>query len=213
MLLLIGFLSGASALYVPAVNAQKPSLSAAFTAWSQEQLFVDRRSSFFSSAEDAYYELLKRKVNHVAHPDVPLQLFFEGMAKPAVVPGDATTDVLRTEAIRLYQLQPNEQLRFVVNGKTLPLGVPIMESALANTENLDVLVVAGSAISARTCDVLGGTSWWEGAAMASRGMPTTQRRTAAERATARRLARREPECSIAAALQKRVREMQEEGGE
>jgi hypothetical protein len=106
-------------------RTEKP-LELAFTAWREQQIS---------------HELVHREVNRLAHPDVPLWLIFEGIAQPVVLRGSATTDELHDAASHLHSLDANQKLRFLLNGRALPLGVAVSESALANTRNLEVRVV------------------------------------------------------------------------
>ena len=85
--------------------------------------------------------LVHREVNRLTHPDVPVWLVFEGLAQPTVLAGSATTDALHDEAARLHNLDADQQLRFLVQGRPLPRGTPISETALANTENLQVSIM------------------------------------------------------------------------
>ena len=103
-------------------------LEAAFSTWGKEQ---------------ASQALLQKEINRLAHPDVPLWIVFEHVAQPAVIPGHAADVVkaLHRETCRLHGLASEQQFRFVLNGKILPPKVAISESALANTEHLEVNVM------------------------------------------------------------------------
>lgn len=84
---------------------------------------------------------LEREIKRLAHTDVPLWFVFEGTAQPGVIPGSGTTSALHNEAARVHDLDVNQRLRFLLDGKVLPVGVDISESPLANTENLAVHVM------------------------------------------------------------------------
>lgn len=147
--LLLALLASASCYNVPS----KTGLDAAFTNWHKQQ----------NSAA-----LMQKQVNRLAHPDVKLWLVFQGSAQPAVLPGSATTAALHRAAARLHNLDPHQQLRFVLNGMTLPPGRPISETALANSRNLEVFVMSGEAVAVRRGpDSSGGSAWWSGAGAAS----------------------------------------------
>lgn len=121
----VGLLATASCLHRVAVP--KMSIDAAFTNWADEQQ---------SQA------IMQRELNRLAHPDVPLRLVFEGISQRAVIPGSAMTDALHDEAARLHNLDTNQKLSFSLKGAMLPLGVPISESPLSNTQDLEVFVAA-----------------------------------------------------------------------
>jgi len=217
LLLLLGFWSSASCLHAPPTRPGKQQFDAAFTSWREQQLFAERKSSFFLEAERRATTLLQSKVNRLAHPDVPVHLIFEGNAEPTVLPGTATTDILYDEATRLHNLDANQKLRFVLNGTALPMNIPISESSLANSYNLEVLIMAANAVQVRRAvGTTSGDSWWSGASTGG-----GQRRTASARAAER--AHNQPaslkafiaaqqECSIAADLKSRVRVLQEDDG-
>ena len=105
----------------------KEDFDTAFASWREQQLSQD---------------CMQRMVKQLAHPDVPLWLVFEGIALPTVLPGSATTDALHTEVTRLYNLDRDQKFRFSVCGATLPFGVAISESPLANSQDLNVHVNA-----------------------------------------------------------------------
>ena len=154
------------------VGAQKePSTQSAFTDWREQQ----ERQDFFGEASAHYQERVQRAVNRLAHPDVPLKIVFEGIAVPAVIPGNATTDALFKEATRLHSLDPKQKLRFVIKGKkpVLYMGVPISDTPLAGTRNLEVLVMPALAGAVRRK----GADWW-----ANAGTGSGHRRTATARA-------------------------------
>lgn len=128
----------------PSARSPTPQLDAAFTAWRKEQ-----RAQALMQAH------VQRQVNRLAHPDVNVQLVFEGRALPATVPGSATVDYLRYEAARLHKLVGHNQLHFVLDGETLPSATPISESPLAGSQDLEVVVHASG---------LPGGDWYSGAA-------------------------------------------------
>ena len=126
---------------------------------------------------------MHRAVNRLAHPDVPLRLVFQGNAKPCILPGGATIDDLRGEAIRLHNLDSQKQFRFVLGGVKLRAGAAISETPLANTEDLDVVVlpqaaaVTGGAWRYEAVAAHGRSSLNKAAARAPR--PTPKRQAAA----------------------------------
>lgn len=85
---------------------------------------------------------METEVKRLASPDVPLWIVFEGAAQPAVLPGSGKTDALHDEASRLHNLDPSQKLRFLLEDDELHLGVPIAESPLANSQDLQVRVMA-----------------------------------------------------------------------
>jgi hypothetical protein len=101
-------------------------------------------------------QALQRQVNRLAHPDVPLRLIWEGKAQRAVIKGSATTDSLRMQAIRLHGLDGHQQLKFILHGSTLNMGIAISESRLANTQDLDVHITPLGRVSKS-----GSASWWQ----------------------------------------------------
>jgi len=130
---LTGFslLASASCLKISPHRLRRHQVDAAFRTWQQQQQLSE--------------ELMHRAVNRLAHPDVPLRLVFQGNAKPCTLPGSATIDDLRGEAIRLHNLDGQKQFRFVLGGVKLRAGVAISETPLANTEDLDVVVLPQAA--------------------------------------------------------------------
>lgn len=133
-LLYLGLLVGSAAFQAstpkvpstPVLSAMEP-IDAAFNVWHDRQ-----RSQ----------EHMRREVNRLAHPDVPLWLVFEGIAQPTVVSGCETTDMLQREATRLFNLQPDQRLQFFCGSTVLPLGAAISSTPLANTRNVQVRVKA-----------------------------------------------------------------------
>ena len=160
-LIFVGLFASASCMQHAAPNSQ---IDLAFKAAYKQQLsqaIMQRQAS-----------QLQSEVNRLAHPDVPLQLVFRGVARPAIIPGSATTDALHPLATRLHKLSGRQALEFFLNGAVLPLGVPVSESPLANTENLEVHVRA-----AQSAAVMGAGACTESRSSLNRAAPP--RRTAA----------------------------------
>ena len=135
----------------------KAQLDSAFSAWGEGVREAERAEAERAEAERRQ-QLLARQINRLAHPDVHLQLVYEGVSRRAVLPGSAKTDALRGVAIRAHSgLSGQQNLRFFLNGAKLPLGVALSESPLANTCDCDVHVLATRGAAA----VPG--AWWGGA--------------------------------------------------
>ena len=155
MPVLMGLLAGASGMCTPAPRATVTmQMDAAFSSWNQQLQNAD---------------LMEKQVKRMALPDIPVQLVFEGVAKSAVLDGKATTDALFKAATRLHNLDTKQKLRFVLNGNRLPANADLSDTALSNTEDLEVLIMPASALNVRRVDSsqVGGDSWWGGAACAS----------------------------------------------
>ena len=171
-------------------DSETTNALAAFASWREEQdleqkkkAFFQERQAFFEEAEAHSTARLKKEVNQLTSPDVPLKLVFEGNAYPATLRGNASTSALPVMATRLHNLEAKQQLRFVLNGTTpLTLGVPVAESPLANTRNLEVIILPAHSCAIRRSGIVSkdgvscGTTWWGGA-----GTGSGQRRTAAAR--------------------------------
>ena len=191
---------------VKAAPPASPALMAAFTSRRKQeeldedkQAFLEKREAFFEEAWAESEARLKREVNRLTHPEVPFRLVFEGVALPAVLPGTATTDALPALAEQLHNLEPRQRLRFNLNGTTpLQLGLPISESPLANTRNLEVFIHASQAMAIAVKSnraqsggmIVGGGSWWEscGTASGHRGTRTTRARNTEHEEAAKALA-------------------------
>lgn len=99
------------------------------------------------STLDAAFALqlkMQREINRLACPDLPLWLTFEGITQHTVVSGSASTAALHNEVARLHNLDPDQPFRFIVSAPegqiTLPPGMALSETPLANSENLEVQV-------------------------------------------------------------------------
>ena len=162
-------------------NSAAADALSAFTSWGEEQelqkkreAFLTERQAFFEEAWAHSTARLQSAVNQLTSPDVPLRLLFEGIALPTTLRGNASTSELPVMATRLHNLEPKQQLRFVLNGTTpLRLGVPVAESPLANTRNLEVLILPAHSCAIRRSGfvteggVTTGTTWWGGAGTGS----------------------------------------------
>ena len=98
----------------------------AFTSWAQKQQQQQRR--------------VRRVVNRLAHPDVPLWLQHEGELRATILPGSATTHAVHEAAASLLNLDKKKKLTFTMNGRELRLGAAICESALANQPYMSAVV-------------------------------------------------------------------------
>lgn len=122
---------------LPVVMVDEPSAAPDSNEVDDEAMDVAFAAMF---ERERSQEIIQREVNKLSLPDVPLWLIFENVAQPVVLPGKATTDVLHAEAARLHNLDPNQRIRFFLNGAMLPLGVDISATPLAKTRNLHVEV-------------------------------------------------------------------------
>jgi hypothetical protein len=108
-----------------------------------EEPVVDLSTEFAQAfARQQSMSAMEREIKRLASPDVPVWVVFEGASQPAVLPGSGTTDALHQEASRLHNLDPAQKLRFLLDNDELQLGVPIVESPLANSQDLQVRVMA-----------------------------------------------------------------------
>ena len=150
--LFLGLLGSASCLQVPKQarphRVPKRQLDAAFSAWREKQL---SQAAFIN------------EVNRLASPDVSLHVTFEGLSHKTVLPGGATTELLHREAARMHNLDPDQELKFFLDGSLLPPGVPISETHLANTRNSVVLVMATQWPVRRAKS----KEWWSGSSSIS----------------------------------------------
>ena len=130
-----------------------PELDANFSLWRQQQeLEAHMEQEVNNLAHPAVplrddtrkRTLMEREIKRLAHPDIPLKLVFQGTAKRAIIPGAATTNALCGAATRVHNLDRHGELNFIVDGKQLPLGIPISESPLANSRDVEVVVVAAT---------------------------------------------------------------------
>lgn len=172
VLCLIGATHAVCMCATPKPTPKTSAASAAFTSWHEDH---------------AAREAIKRQVNRMSHPDVPVRLVFEGVAHQAVLPGDATTETLNNLACKVHNLAAGQNFRFVHDGRPLAPKLAISESPLANTRNLEVLIMPAHGLSikrgASTAEP--GGSWW-----ASAGSGAGQRRTSiARKADAKRAER------------------------
>ena len=177
--LALGLVVGAAGLQAPMTPRHRPDASLA--------LDVDLANSFGKwRRQEVAHDLLRTQINSMACPDVNVRVVFEGIAKPTVLPGSArcTTAALSGAATRLHKLDTHQKLRFNVGGYTLPMNLPVSESPLANTQDLEVLVMGTSGFPARRAD---GSSWWSGAAAPSghRGSASARNNAATRRMAAR----------------------------
>ena len=167
-LLALSLLAVATCLNVASTTIRKSQLDVAFAAWRKKQVSTARvwtQMEANALQVVSENEIMQKMVNELAHPDVPLRIVFEGVPKKAVLKGDATTNALQHLACKLHGLEANQNLRFMVNGVSVTPGIPIRETSLANTENLDVHVMSAEAIKVRrSASAVSGGSWWSGAA-------------------------------------------------
>ena len=161
-------LAGAAGMQMPATAS--PKIPKTFLAWPRDPPLDGKFADWLQQQKTQ--ALLQKEINKLSCPDVPVRLVFEGAVFPTVLKGDAKVESLHVEATRLHNLDPNQALRFMLGSgeasRALPTGIPISESPLANTRNLEVFIMSGGTEAVRRASTGASSgSWWAGAACGS----------------------------------------------